>query len=550
PWAVRRARPITWGLLLLCGGLVGCRLDERETSVIAPESSAASPLMPASDAVASDGSMTAAAEAEGLAGSNESRDLASGSTEGVTLVSSALSLGQGCSAESAPCDATLSCVDGRCRLPCAGADDCAGLGEGVTCAVGVALSGMGVGACTYAVYCDPVHPSAPVAGAEPCSAGEGCAPSASGSSACQPQPGSSEFGGACLEDVNCAPGLFCGEYGTCRRYCLDDADCGSGVCSPFVPARRAGDLSVGFCATSAQCDPAHPHSPRDGASTCAVDAGCAPSELPDGEGGCVARNPSGGARYDACSTGADCQPGLFCGTGDLAGICNAYCATDDDCPEGHCAEFSTPEFALGASVGFCAAICNPGAPYSSGGGLSACPSGLRCAPRYDGASFCRIALGRQGPYEACDSTLLCAPGLFCNDNGFCRPYCLSDAECGAGRCDSFDDGRSAGETPVGGCAEICNPVAPSVSDDTFNSCPQGFRCSGRSNGMSLCFRAGTGGYGTPCEANVACAPGFYCGTSTCRKYCFDASDCESGECNPLGTPTFAADRLLGFCTDP
>jgi len=46
------------------------------------------------------------------------------------------------------------------------------------------------------------------------------------------------------------------------------------------------------------------------------------------------------------------------------------------------------------------------------------------------------------------------------------------------------------------------------------------------------------------------APGFYCGTSTCRKYCFDASDCESGECNPLGTPTFAADRLLGFCTDP
>jgi hypothetical protein len=144
--------------------------------------------------------------------------------------------------------------------------------------------------------------------------------------------------------------------------------------------------------------------------------------------------------------------------------------------------------------------------------------------------------------------------LYCSGSGFCRPLCLTDGDCGAGRCESFDEPRRAGETTVGNCSEVCNPVAPSVGDDTFAACPPGFRCSGDPDpdGLSTCTVAGTGGYGTACDDGTDCAPGFFCGTDSdrCRKYCFDASDCESGVCNIIDPPSLAADRQLGFCTDP
>lgn len=282
-----------------------------------------------------------------------------------------------------------------------------------------------------------------------------------------------------------------------------------------------------------------------------ANAGCSTAATADAETQCVERDALGGAQYAACSSPAECKPGLFC----VAGICNAYCAADADCGGERCVPLAPPRFSVGVNVGFCAAVCNPAAPSSSEGGFGTCPPGLGCqtGSESSGGSYCRQA-GFKQRYELCELSSECAAGLFCAsgvDYSYCRPYCLSDDDCSPGRCRLFDTGR-AGDAAVGGCAEVCNPVAPGVSDETFSACPSGFGCALDSGGLSSCRRSGTGRYGSACEIDSNCAPGFYCGLTSgrCRQWCFDAGDCESGVCNLHDPPALAAGRRLGNCTDP
>jgi hypothetical protein len=550
---MRTPRSPSFWLLIALSGLLGaaCSVDQRSPSVVQ------APLTPEPLGSSNLGSNVAAPPVTAPADAGGGGPTADRPSPGDLIVTQRedpiapvpLSLGQVCSPSSLACAGSLRCVDGSCRLPCVTSVDCAALGDAVDCTVGAALDGSGVGACNYQLYCDPAHPQQPRPGAQACPAGSGCRPSESGASECQPQPGGATLGNACVSDLNCAPGYFCGGSGTCRRHCLDDGDCPGEVCSAFAPARRAGDLAVGFCASPA-CDPVHPQAPRDGLSSCPVGSGC--SSVAVGETSrCSARNASGSARYGECSVAADCQPGLFCGAGDVSGFCGQYCFSDADCGGGRCRLFTPPSLAGTEPVGSCVELCNPVRPQSSEGGFGACPDGFSCVLPTDGNSVC-LRAGPLRRYDRC-SGQQCAAGLACGEGMFayCVQLCLNDEDCAGGRCRAGT--LRAGATPVGTCAEVCDPTDPGANAGPFTACPRGFGCTGDLNGASTCVLNGSGRFGAPCGGGEVCASGFACDQSQgqCAKFCFDDADCEGRRCSiALNPPQFADTRALRFCEEP
>lgn len=522
--------------------VAGCGLDERKVEVVdspsspdprsatAPFTGAAGAGSVQNDASESDGSTTVLSMAEGA-----------GAAQPIPL-----SLGQACSAMTAPCEAALSCVDGSCRLPCVTGADCASLGVTVECRVGAALDGGGVGACSYQSYCDPAHPQLPVAGATACAVGLGCRPSESGSSACEPRSGGVTAGGACRSDADCVPDHFCNQHGTCRRYCLSSADCGSEVCSPFEPPRRAGDLAVGYCA-SPDCDPVRPQAPRDGLATCPAGSGCTPARAGE-PSSCDQRLAGASGLYGPCAARAECTPDLFCGGGDFAGACYRFCTSDGDCPGERCKAFESSNVAITDGVGFCATPCNPADPSADSGGFSACPTGFGCVVSQD-LSHC-VPGGPLQRYERCTGQQ-CGPGHSCGRGNlaFCRERCLSDADCsGNERCRLGLDSVSG--VPVGSCVEQCSPVDPQSGAAPFSPCPVGFACLADEAGLSLCSLAGDARAGDPCSDVGDCAAGLFCDpiSSQCHELCFSDDDCETGSCNGIfQPPSLAAGREVRGC---
>lgn len=533
--------------LILCGSLgASCSVDERHPTT-------ALPLEPA----ATGGNVGGALADAGPVSSRPTVELAPlattfADTPGeIASEPVLLTLGQSCSAQTAPCEPALRCVDGSCRLPCVTAGDCVTLGSQVMCNVGAALDGSGVGACSYQSYCDPAHPAAPHAAAKACAGDSGCSASESGESACQPQLGAATAGGECVSDLNCAPGYFCGSSGTCRQYCLDDSDCPGQVCSPFAPPRRAGDLAVGFCAGPA-CDPVHPQTPRDGLSACAVGSGCTPT--PEGQVSvCNARNADAGVRYASCAQSADCRPELVCiSSSGSSRYCGQFCYSDADCGRGRCKQFEPQFFAGSFPVGSCFDICNPLNPTAGGDGFSACPAGFTCVATNDGFTTCQPG-GTQQRYERC-TVDTCSPGMICGEGpfAFCSPQCQNDADCGSGRCRASS--LRSGDAQFGTCAEVCNPVAPQSNAPPFTACPTGFACTPDPSGASQCILLGNGRFGADCSsAPDSCASGFGCSGDDlrCHQMCFVNGDCQSGRCGlTFNPPVFADTRALRGCEDP
>src|SRR6185503_17294379 len=155
-----------------------------------------------------------------------------------------------------------------------------------------------------------------------------------------------------------------------------------------------------------------------------------------------------------------------------------------------------------ASVGNCAEVCNPLHPQSGEGGFGVCPDGFNCIPANDGRTAC-FRIGGLQRYERCGGQP-CAAGLGCVGGGsfkICSQFCLTDADCPTGRC--RQGGLRAGETPVGTCAEVCDPTDAQSNQAPFSACPASFGCTPDLRGASQCALFGSGRFGFQCNGDAS-----------------------------------------------
>lgn len=388
--------------------------------------------------------------------------------------------------------------------------------------------------------CDPIHPQAPRAPLEACAVGLACSAGPEGSR-CRAAHAAAAAGASCLGDEDCGTGLFCGQSGQCRQYCIDSADCSVGVCGLFREPRFAGDLEVGFCSTG-PCDPSNPQRPRETLAACPEGQACRAPDM--GESYC---EPAGSGQFqDPCSADS-CAPGLFCGDG----ACNRYCLEAADCPSGGvCEPFPGTRFAGTLRLGFCASVCDPVHAEASTPPLTSCEAGLACDASDAGGSYCRRA-GFGTLYSPCATNVDCAAGYVCNTNSnSCVQYCFGDEDCATGACNPFGPPLFAGARSVGSCAEICDPVSPQAPRAPLASCPSGFRCqAGGANGLSHCARGALLRSGASCTESLECAPGHACELNalTCRQYCYADADCDSGSCDEAASVGLAGTVDVFVC---
>lgn len=269
------------------------------------------------------------------------------------------------------CEVTEECAP---PLACLGGS-CAALGAlGAACTEG--------GECAVGLVCDAGSCAAPpptCAQASDCGQGQSCG----GARTCVARLGA---GGACVEDRDCEPALFCDD-GTraCTARPAQGEPCARGtVCAP----------GLGCDADNGTCLPL----PGDGQPCAAADPFCA------GNLGCSADFVCGAlpALGAPCTIDSRCGDGLACDFGKDGSVCivprvaGEPCSSDRSCGAGlHCGgagvcEADRPVGAACASSAECAGSCGP----DKSGGLSCrpapaaddpclvgddCPDALRCA---------------------------------------------------------------------------------------------------------------------------------------------------------------------------
>jgi hypothetical protein len=173
-----------------------------------------------------------------------------------------------------------------------------------------------------------------------------------------------------------------------------------------------------------------------GSASCGVGKSCHLTSCgPPTQYTCV---PAGtAAAGGTCASSGDCASGLTCvGYSATLRACEKQCTTDADCPNAHCAQYSTCSGMLGG--GFCTRSCTD----VTAAGAAACGTGFKCDGGCFGqvsSTFC-IAAGtaRSG---ACQSSTQCAAGYTCISTsadagtmGTCTQLCQTNADCMSGMC--------------------------------------------------------------------------------------------------------------------
>lgn len=135
-----------------------------------------------------------------------------------------------------------------CRLLCEVDVGCFG-GPGVACVLDVRLdAGEDPVARACTLSCEPSATTG-------CPDDSACrlfgAPSGAVFTDCR-EAGASSAGAPCVEDADCAPSLFCADFGggdqRCTRYCRVGAtDCPLSICTSFTEAVVLGGTEYGFC---------------------------------------------------------------------------------------------------------------------------------------------------------------------------------------------------------------------------------------------------------------------------------------------------------------
>jgi hypothetical protein len=235
--------------------------------------------------------------------------------------------------------------------------------------------------------------------------------------------------------------------------------------------------------------------------------------------------------------------------------------------------------------GICLQRCEAGAADYGTGACDAASAG--CSPFGDNISVCLGEAGSLQVGAACNGSVDCEDGLFCDQdstgNGVCRSYCTLD-----GLQNPSLPGCQAGETcqpselipNLGECRVACQPAAPGDFKDTTR-CPANQQTCYPEDGNFFCRASGALAVGTSCGVNGdladTCAPGSLCvrnhgniqsgleqlieafvnydasEQAFCRKVCRpfkaagEASDCAADEaCMPV-LPSQDLNTAAGIC---
>lgn len=371
------------------------------------------------------------------------------------------------------CPALHGCFSGMCKRLCASSDDCDVAGSVCLPANFDGTEFPGWNFCT--IPCDPVAPSISTDGYQSCGPGNQCFAFSEGPD-CFASAGPQLEGFPCSSPADCQPGFFCGNGGSCQRWCaVGETDCGQGAqCVGFEPALTYASHEYGRClcapANGAACDPT---------TDCGCDPGatCRPLAEPD-TFGCFSLADSSVEPYASCGGDSQCPALHSC----IHGVCKKHCANAADCI-GSGTECLPLDPAAGA-LGYCARECDPVSPAASVAGFPACGSDAQCFPFEEGFDCARAGAGNAG--DSCSAVDDCAPGLFCSEALECQAWChVGASECGVGStCFPFSGFASDAAEGFGLCTacsdacgalnDICEDGGPSSVDTV---CEPGTDCT-------------------------------------------------------------------------
>jgi hypothetical protein len=335
---------------------------------------------------------------------------------------------------------------------------------------------------------------------------------------------------SCATDADCVSGYFCGG-GNCMMKLTNGTACAtSNQC-------QMGNCVSGFCCNSAcngKCQGC------SGALTGGTNGVCG-SVM----GGVT--DPSGQCTMQAAST---CKNDGKCTAG---GACEQWPPGTSGC--------SNP-VACASGIETTETQCDGSGNCSQGATMSACANNLACANNMSCATTCTT-----------NTTMGCIPGDYCANGTSCAPQlgagqaCGANAQCSSGVCGSTGTGHCCSSTAncmTGGTCgatdcdtsgmcvypgsskscggSTCNPVNSMLTTQqcdgsgtcgmSTNPCANGYSCM---NGSSC---------NTSCPADTAsgdtsCAPGYWCGGSTCvpaqgsNAPCTRSRQCTSGCMNMM-----------------
>lgn len=189
---------------------------------------------------------------------------------------------------------------------------------------------------------------------------------------------------------------------------------------------------------------------------------------------------------------------------------------------------------------------------------SSCGTGMACLLNGDGAGGVTtqcFAAGTGTDGTTCDPNTAgqCAEGFGCGDEGVCRRWCCSDADCNSptptGQLCNIFGGVGPEGHEVGQCVQ---PVECDLVAQT--GCPVGKACNLFSAGTRICDTPQDAAPGAECMFRNACGAGYACvgpagEPGHCRQYCdmTAATPCPDGfTCDPLG----GAPANIGICNPP
>ncbi len=332
----------------------------------------------------------------------------------------------------------------------------------------------------------------PIADQPPSVCGDGVCEGLSESchvSSCQADCGACDLGTACLIDADCGTGV-CGRTGRCEL--------GTGG----APCDADPDCTSGSC-LGGQCTSACGDGVCDGQETCGTTT----------PGACEL--DCGVCPYTgACTDASDCASGA-CDTNACAALpSQAGCTTAEECVSGLCHN------------GRC--LAGPG------------DAGFPCFSD----SECRGDPANPGIAGICDAGF-CSPtprttGSACQENRACQT--------------NIDPNKVL--PPIGVCnlgTCLGQPVPIDGPCDRDEACAwvcdgSGLVCGGICN-EGVCIDRQLD-EGESCDSQLACGPGLFCSSGTCRKAgfasCSSGADCASGLCEPT-TGTCQPQCGDGFC---
>jgi hypothetical protein len=373
---------------------------------------------------------------------------------------------------------------------------------------------------------------------------------------------------ACSGDAGCSAFSQCltacsaGDQG-CYLGCVKGNQCGVNLylqLSTCLGASCAAECptTVGSAPDASACQPVE-YGPCNQNAQCGCTKGqnCVVSDVA-GDTSCV----TAGSALDnqPCTSNTQCAVGFTC----YGGACMPFCATDASCTKfgagsrcyaGYNYVDACSEDVNVPGMGVCSSGCDPLEPKAL------CGPGLTCYAQGD-TSYCTGPTGTGVGAGGCAGSSLCAVGYDCVtytssygsgssallQRTTCEAYCrIGMTDCPSTQtCTALNNPPTIDGVEYGVCMPNCSPVT-SAGCPTGTSCvvsvPQG------APAFTDCLQTGTGIGSNGCATTgFNCAPGYYCASGNCNKYCETNSDCTGGgTCTAFDNPLTVRGVAYGFC---